>query len=126
MSLVTIFVAVLCNSLLGVFLVPRLAMANHGRTLFSRVVVVRPENGDVWLGAAGDRFAGLGLFRLEDARPKIKAGSRRKLPYIFSCGRSGATAAVWIPAGQPSVAILRDDRAASGVPILLAWASCWL
>jgi hypothetical protein len=34
MSLVTIFAAVLCNSLLGVFLLPRLAMGSHRRTLF--------------------------------------------------------------------------------------------
>jgi len=31
MSLVTIFVAVLCNTVLGLFLLPRLAMSNHGR-----------------------------------------------------------------------------------------------
>jgi len=34
MSLVTIFVAVLCNTVLGLFLLPRLAMSNHGRVLF--------------------------------------------------------------------------------------------
>src|SRR5258708_37123562 len=34
MSLVTILVAVLCNTLLGLFLLPRLAMAPHGRVLF--------------------------------------------------------------------------------------------
>jgi len=33
-ELVTIFVAVLCNTILGLFLLPRLAMANHGRVLF--------------------------------------------------------------------------------------------
>src|SRR5258708_35495443 len=34
MSLVTIFVAVLCNTVLGLSLLPRLAMSNHGRVLF--------------------------------------------------------------------------------------------
>ena len=34
MSLVTIFVAVLCNTLLGLYLLPQLAMASHGRSLF--------------------------------------------------------------------------------------------
>src|SRR5260370_1157588 len=79
MSLMTIFVAVLCNTVLGLFLLPRLAMAQHGRGLF---------RGWYWFD---QKFAlygwvplAIGLlawdyFIWKEARPKVKGWFTPKL-----------------------------------------------
>src|SRR5437879_4757487 len=79
MSLVSIFVAVLCNSILGVFLLPRLAMAKHGQLLF---------RGWYWFDQKAALYGwvplAIGLlawdyFVWKEARPKVKGWFTRKL-----------------------------------------------
>src|SRR5260370_40448149 len=103
MSLVTIFVAVLCNTVLGLFLLPRLAMANHGRVLF---------RGWSWFNQQAAMYGwvplALGLlawdyFVWKEARPKLKGWFTRKL-LTFSLMAGGE----WAPrlcssvGGRPS------------------------
>src|SRR6267143_7221861 len=96
--------------------VPAAAACNGGprENAVSRVVVVRSESGDVWMGAAGNRLAGLGLFRVERCPAQGQGLVYPQTADVFSRGRGGAAAAVVDSRGAASVAILRDDWAASG------------
>ena len=79
MSLVTIFAAVLCNSLLGVFLLPRLATATHGRTLFRTWWWFDQKAAMYgWVPLAIGLLA-WDYFVWKDARPKVKGWFTRKL-----------------------------------------------
>src|SRR5947208_15525152 len=79
MSLMTIFVAVLCNTILGLSLLPRLAMANHGRVLF---------RGWYWFNQKAAMYGwvplAIGLLAWDylvwkEARPKVKGWFTRNL-----------------------------------------------
>src|SRR5260370_8119928 len=79
MSLMTIFVAVLCNTVLGLFLLPRLATAQHGHALFrgwywfdQKVAVYG------WVPLAIGLLA-WDYFIWKEARPKVKGWFPRKL-----------------------------------------------
>src|SRR5467141_3130991 len=107
MSLVTIFVAVLCNPVLSLFLLPRLALANHGRVLF---------RGWYWFNQQAAMYGwvplAIGLlawdyFVWKEARPKVKGWFTRKL-LTFSL----AAAALVDSGGPASLPILRYDRPA--------------
>src|ERR1700674_1584691 len=65
------------------------------------------------MAAAGDRFAGLGLFRVERCPAQGQGLVYAQTADLFSRGRGGAAAAVVDSCGAASVAILRDDWAAS-------------
>src|SRR5437867_189722 len=65
------------------------------------------------MGAAGDRVAGLGLFHLERRPAQGQGLVHAEAADVFSRGRGGAAAAVVDSGGAASVAILRDDWAAS-------------
>src|SRR5260370_39700678 len=79
MSLMTIFAAVVFNTVLGLFLLPRLAAANHGRMLF---------RGWYWFDqmAALHGWVPLALcllswdcFIWQESRPEVKGWFTRKL-----------------------------------------------
>src|SRR6267143_2971708 len=79
----------------------------------SRVVVVRSESGDVWMGAVGDWLAGLGLFRMERCPAQGEGLVYAQTADVLSRGRGSTAAAVVDSRGAASVAIFRDDWAAS-------------
>ncbi len=121
MSLVTIFVAVLCNTVLGLFLLPRLAMANHGRVLF---------RGWSWFNQQAAMYGwvplALGLlawdyFVWKEARPKVKGWFTRKLLTFSLAAGVAPLLPWWIPAGQPPSQFFDMIGRHQGVPILLAW-----
>jgi len=94
-------VAVLCNTILGLFLLPRLAMANHGRVLFRGWSWFNQQAAMIWLGAAGDRTLGLDYFVWKEARPKVKGWFTRKLLTFSLAAGIAPLLPWWIPAGQP-------------------------
>ena len=121
MSLVTIFVAVLCNTVLSLFLLPRLAMASHGRVLF---------RGWYWFNQKAALYGwvplALGLlawdyFVWKEARPKVKGWFTRKLLTFSLAAGIAPLLPWWIPAGQPPAQFFDMIGRHQGVPILLAW-----
>ncbi len=130
MSLVTIFVAVLCNTLLGLYLLPQLAMASllpqlamasHGRSLF-RAWWWFDQKAALygWVPLA------IGLlvwdyFIWKEARPKVKGWFTRKLLTFSLAAGIAPLLPWWIPAGQPPGQFLSMIGRHPGVPVLLAW-----
>src|SRR5258706_16390139 len=101
MGLMTIFVAVLFNTVLGMFLLPRLAMAQHGRGLFRGWYWFDQK---VRLYGWGPLAIGLlawGYFISKEARPRVKGWFTRKL-LTFSVAGGIAPLLPWgVPAGRP-------------------------
>jgi len=121
MSLVTLLVAVLCNALVGLLLLPHLVERRHPLLMFR-----------AWLWF--DRKAALygwvplacGLLAWDylvwkSARPKIKGWFTRKLLTFSLAAGLAPMLPWWIPAGQPPGEFLALIGKYQGVPVLLAW-----
>src|SRR5260370_6543546 len=102
MSLMNIFVAVLCNTVLGLFLLPRLATGQHGRGLF---------RGWYWFDQKVAMYGwvplAIGLlawdyFIWKEARPKVKGWFTRKLLTLSLAAGRAPPLPPWIPARPPS------------------------
>jgi len=121
MSLVGIFVAVLCNSLLGVFLLPRLGMAHHGQSLF-RAWWWFDQKAALygWVPLALGLLA-WDYFIWKEARPKVKGWFTRKLLTFSLAAGIAPMLPWWIPAGQPPMQFLAMIARHQGVPAMLAW-----
>ncbi len=121
MSLVTIFVAVLCNTVLGLFLLPRLAMAKHGQVLFRGWYSFNQKAALYgWVPLALGLLA-WDYFVWKEARPKVKGWFTRKLLTFSLAAGIAPLLPWWIPAGQPPGEFLSMIGRHQGVPILLAW-----
>jgi hypothetical protein len=121
MGLVTVLVAVLCNSILGLFLLPRLAEAHHARFLF---------RGWYWFDQKLALYGWVPLavallawdyFVWKEARPKVKGWFTRKLLTFSLAAGVAPMIPWWIPAGQPSGQFLSLLSRHPGLPALLAW-----
>src|SRR5260370_39940836 len=58
------------------------------------MVLVQPAGGHVWLGAAGARTAGLGLFRVERSSAKGQRLVHAQIADVLAGGRGSAAAAL--------------------------------
>jgi uncharacterized membrane protein len=121
MSLVIVLVAVLCNTLLGLFLLPRLALGNHSRMLFRawywfdlKVALYG------WVPLAIALLA-WDYFVWKEARPKVKGWFTRKLLTFSLAAGVAPMIPWWIPAGQPPSQFFAMIGRYPGVPALLAW-----
>ena len=124
MSLITILVAVLCNTMLGMFVLPRLAtttQGTHGRWLF-RAWWWFDEKAALygWVPLAIGLLA-WDYFVWKEARPKVKGWFTRKLLTFSLAAGIAPLIPWWIPAGQPPTQFLALIGKYPGVPILLAW-----
>lgn len=120
-SLVTILVAVVCNAMIGLMLLPRLASGRHAHFVHAAWL---------WFDHSAALYGWipivLGLlawdyFVWKEARPKIKGWVTRKL-LTFSL--SAAVAPMlpwWVPAGQPPGEFLSLIAKYPAAPSLLAW-----
>lgn len=121
MSLATLLLAVLCNALVGLLLLPRLVEVRHPRDFFQ-----------AWLWF--DRQAALygwvplavGLLAWDylvwkEARPKVQGWFTRKLLTFSLAAAVAPMLPWWIPAGQPPGEFLALIGKHPGVPVLLAW-----
>jgi len=121
MSLATLLLAVLCNALVGVLLLPRLVEARHPRFFF-----------EAWLWF--DRQAAfygwvplvVGLLAWDylvwkAARPKVQGWLTRKLLTFSLAAAVAPMLPWWIPAGQPPGEFLALIGKHPVVPVLLAW-----
>lgn len=121
MSLVTLFVAVACNELVGYFLLPRYAEGVHSRALFRAWYWV-----DQKAALYGWVLLALGLLAWDylvwkEARPKIKGWFTRKLLTFSLAAALAPMIPWWIPAGQPPGQFLSMIGRYPGLPAILAW-----
>jgi hypothetical protein len=121
MSLLTLMVAVGCNSLVVWFLVPR-GVAGHPARMLFRAWLWLDEKGSLygWVPLA------LGLlawdhFVWRESRPKIKGWITRKLLSFVLIGAVAPVLPWWIPAGQPPDSFLAGLAKHPGLPVILAW-----
>jgi hypothetical protein len=121
MSLATLLVAVVCNALVGLLLLPRLAEGAHSKALFQ-----------AWLwfdhkaALYGWAPIALGLLAWDylvwkAAKPKIKGWFTRKLLTFSLAAGLAPMLPWWIPAGQPPAEFLALIGKYPGAPALLAW-----
>jgi hypothetical protein len=121
MSLLTLLLAVACNALVALVLLPRLSSGAHARPVFH-----------AWLWA--DRQAALygwvpialgllawDLLVWKAARPKIKGWFTRKLLTLSLAAGVAPMLPWWIPAGQPPGQFLALIGKYPGLPTALAW-----
>ena len=121
MSLLTLLLAVACNALVALVLLPRLSAGGHARSLFR-----------AWLWT--DRQAALygwvpiaigllawDLLVWKAARPKIKGWFTRKLLTLSLAAGVAPMLPWWIPAGQPPGQFLAMIGKYPGLPTALAW-----
>jgi hypothetical protein len=121
MSLVGIFVAVLCNTLLGVFLLPHLATSPHSRVLFRAWYWFDQKSAVYgWVPLAAGLLA-WDYFVWKGARPKVKGWFTRKLLTFSLAAGVAPLLPWWIPAGQPPGQFLAFLGRHPGVPSMLAW-----
>lgn len=121
MSLVILLVAVACNGLVAMFLLPRMALGpnapfvfrawwwfDHKAALYGWVPLV--------IGLLAWDY-----FIWKEARPKVKGWLTRKLLTLSLAAGVAPMLPWWIPAGQPPGEFLAMIGRYPGVPMLLAW-----
>jgi hypothetical protein len=121
MSLVTLLVAVACNGLVAVLLLPRLAMGTHARFVFRAWWWFDQKlalYGWVPLAAA---LLAWDYFVWKEARPKVKGWFTRKLLTLSLVTSIAPLLPWWIPAGQPPGEFLAMIGRHAGLPMMLAW-----
>ena len=121
MSLVTLLVAVLCNALVGLLLLPRLVEGRHPLLVFRAWLWFDHKAALYgWVPLACGLLA-WDILLWKAARPKIKGWFTRKLLTFSLAAGLAPMLPWWIPAGQPPGQFLSLIGKYPGVPALLAW-----
>ncbi|MGB8476195.1 MAG: hypothetical protein WCE61_19105 [Candidatus Acidiferrum sp.] len=121
MSLVTLLVAVSCNGLVGIFLLPRLAEHRSMHPLF-RAWWWFDQKAALygWVLFAVALLA-WDYFIWKEARPKVKGWFTRKLLTFSLAAGIAPMVPWWVPAGQPPGEFLSMIGRHPGLPAILAW-----
>lgn len=121
MSLLTLLVAVLCNALVGILLLPRLIEGGQSRFVFRAWLWF--DHKAALYGWAPITLALLAWDYLvwKAAKPKVKGWFTRKLLTFSLAAGLAPLLPWWIPAGQPSGEFLSMIGKYPGLPSLLAW-----
>lgn len=121
MSLVTLTVAVICNSAVGWFVLPRLAAGPHPKFLF-RAWLWTSQNGSLygWVPLALGLLA-WDYFVWKTDRPRIRGWVTRKMLIFVLATGIAPMIPWWIPAGQPSDRFLSTLARYPGLPSLFSW-----
>lgn len=128
MSLVTLLLAVGCNSAVGWFVLPRLVHARRAGALFRAWLLV-DEKGSVYgwmpiiLGLLAWDFFIWRRTKMKGARPKIKRWLTKKLLTFVVVVSVTPLIPWWVPAGQPPNQFLSMIGKYPGLPSTLAWAT---
>jgi len=121
MGLITLFSALACNALIGLYVLPRLMDSHHPRMLFRIWLWIDQKSALYgWVPLA------LGLLAWDylvwkEGRPKVKGWLTRKLLTVSLAAGIAPILPWWIPAGQPPGQFLSFIGRYAGVPTLLAW-----
>lgn len=126
-GLLTLFVAIACNSLLGLFLLPRLAATSHRGGLFFRSWIWL-DNKSALYGWAAIALALLSwdYFVWRGSRPRVKGWVTRKLLTLVLITAVTPFIPAWLPAGQVSNNFLAAINKYPGLPPVLAWAAVFV
>lgn len=121
MSLVTLLVAVACNGLVGLFLLPRYSQGPHAHPLYRAWYWV-DEKASLygWIVFAVGLLA-WDYFVWKEARPKVKGWFTRKLLTFSLAAALAPMIPWWVPAGQPPGQFLSMIGKYPGLPAILAW-----
>jgi hypothetical protein len=121
MSLVIILVAVTCNGLVAMYLLPRLTLGPHSQFMFRAWW---------WFDQKAALYGWVPIaiallvwdyFVWKEARPKVRGWFTRKLLTLSLAAGVAPMLPWWIPAGQPPGEFLALIGRHPGVPMLLAW-----
>ena len=121
MSLATLLVAVLCNTLVSLLVLPRLVQAPHSRFVFRAWL---------WFDHKAALYGWLPLVIAllawdflvwKPVRPKVKGWFTRKLLTFSLAAAAAPILPAWVPAGQPPKQFLAMIARYPGAPAALAW-----
>jgi hypothetical protein len=121
MSLVTLLVAVLCNSLVAQLLLPRLAGGPHSHLVFRAWLWFDHEAALYGWAPIAIALLAWDYLVWKAAKPKVKGWFTRKLLTFSLAAGVAPMLPWWIPAGQPPGQFLSMIGRYPGVPSLLAW-----
>jgi hypothetical protein len=122
MSLATLVVAVACNSMIGLLLLPRMATTPGNAQVLFRVWLWCDEKLTLygWVPLAAALLAWDYLV-WKEARPKLKGWFTRKLLTLSLTAGVAPILPWWIPSGAPPGQFLSLISKHPGMPALLAW-----
>ncbi len=122
MSLITLMVAALSNSLVVWFLVPH-SIAGHPPHMLFRVWLWLDEKGSLygWVPLTMGLLAWDYLV-WKDSRPKVKGWITRNLLFFALLGVIAPVLPWWVPAGQPPDTFLAGLAKHPGLPEIFPWA----
>jgi hypothetical protein len=121
MSLVTLLAAVLCNALVGMLVLPRLAAQGHSPSLFRAWLWFDFKAALYgWVPIAFGLLA-WDYFVWKAAKPKVKGWFTRKLLTFSLAAGLAPMLPWWVPAGQPPGQFLAMIGKYPGMPSMLAW-----
>lgn len=121
MSLVTLLVAVACNGLVGLFLLPKYAAAQHSRFIFRAWLWFDQKAALYGWVALAVALLAWDFFVWKEARPKVKGWLTRKLLTLSLATGIAPMIPWWVPAGQPPGQFLAMIGKYPGLPAVLAW-----
>lgn len=124
MSLLTLFLAVACNAMVALLLLPRLKLTGQSR-LFQGWI-----QGWMWFDQKAALYGWVPIAAAllawdylvwKEARPKIRGWFTRKLLTLSLAAGVAPILPWWIPAGAPPGQFLSMISRYPGLPVLLAW-----
>jgi hypothetical protein len=121
MSLVTLLVAVVCNGMVGLYLLPRYSDGHKTHALFRAWYWIDQKASLYgWVVFAVGLLA-WDYFVWKEARPKVKGWFTRKLLTFSLAAALAPMIPWWVPAGQPPGQFLSMIGRYPGLPAILAW-----
>lgn len=122
MSMVTLLLALACNAVVGMTLLPRLVDAPHPRLVFRAWLWFDRQAAMYGWVALALALLAWDYFVWKEARPKVKGWFTRKLLTFSLAAGVAPMIPWWIPAGQPPGQFLSMIGKYPGMPEMLAWA----
>ena len=121
MSLVTLLLAIACNTVVTMLLLPRIAYGDHPEFVFQAWLWFDHQMALYgWVPIAAGLLAWDYLV-WKEARPKIKGWFTRKLLTLSLTAGVAPILPWWIPSGAPPGQFMAMIRKYPGLPALLAW-----
>jgi hypothetical protein len=126
-GLLMLLVAVATNSLLGMFLLPRIAAtATHARMFFRAWLWFDAKSAVYGWAALAFALLVWDYFLWRGSRPKVKGWVTRKILTLVVAAAVTPFIPAWLPAGQLSKEFMAAINKYPGLPSALAWAAVFV